>query len=66
MDGQKKHKTAVPGDAISPKVSTESVLITATIDLHEGYNIGKCDIPGAFFSADMDKDVKMALHGMLA
>ena len=47
-------------------MSTESVLITATLDAHEGRNVRICDIPGAFLSEDMDEDVKMALCGRLA
>ena len=61
-----KRKKEVPGEATPPIVSTDSVLITATIDAHEGCDLGICGIPGAFFSADMDKYVKMALHGRLA
>ena len=46
-------------------MSTESVLTTALIDAHEGSDVRICDIPGAFLSADMDKDTKMALRGGL-
>ena len=53
-------------DATYPTVYTESVLITATIDAYEGRDAGICDILGAFLSADMDKDAKMALCGSLA
>ena len=66
MDGQKQRKKSVPRDATSPTVSTESVLIIETIDAHEGTNVGICNIPGAFLSADMDKDAKMALRERLA
>ena len=44
-------------------MSTESVILTSTINAHEGHNVGICDILGAFLSADMDKEVKMALRG---
>ena len=54
------------GDATYPTVYTESVLITATIDAYEGRDAGICNILGAFLSADMDKDAKMALCGSLA
>ena len=47
-------------------MSTESVLITATIDAHEGRNVGICDIPGDFLSSNMDKDTKIVLRGRLA
>ena len=53
-------------DATFLKVSTESILITETIDAHEGCDVGICDIPSDFLSADMDKDMKMALCGRLA
>ena len=62
----KQQKKEVPGDATYPKLSMESVLITSTIDAHEGSDVGICNIPGAFISSDMDKDVKIALHGRLA
>ena len=47
-------------------MSTESTLITAVIDAHEGRDVRICNIPGAFLSADMEEDVKMALRGRLA
>ena len=65
-DGQKKCKKEVSGDTTSPTVSKKSVLITSTIDAHEGWDVRICDIPDAFLSADMDKDMKMALRGRLA
>ena len=37
----------------------------ATIDAHEGCNIRLCKILGAFISADMEKDVIMAMCGRL-
>ena len=36
------------------------------IDAHEVRDVEICNIPGAFLSADMYKDVKMAVHGRLA
>ena len=57
---------AVPREGNSSTVSTESVLITATIDAHEGNDVGIWDTPIAFLSAYMDKDVKMALCGRLS
>ena len=66
MDGRKQLKKSVPGNAASPTDSTESVLITATIDAHEVRDFGICDILGDFLSADMDKDRKMDLCGRLA
>ena len=66
VDGRKQLKKAVPVDATPPTFSTDSVLITETIDAHEGRDIRICDIPGAFLSADMGEDVKMSLRGRLA
>ena len=65
-DTRKQRKKAVPGDADPPKVSTESILLTATIDAQEEIKSGICDILGDFLSADMDKDVNMALRGRLS
>ena len=65
-DGRKQRKKAVTGDATFLTVSMESVLLTATIDAHEGRDFGICNISGDFLDADMDKDVKMALRGRLA
>ena len=40
VGGQKQGKHAVPGDATYPIVSTESLLITETIDAHEVRDVG--------------------------
>ena len=47
-------------------MSTNSVLITATIYAHEGINFRICNIPVAFISEYMDKEIKMELHGRLS
>ena len=62
LDGQKQYKNPVLVNANTPKVSTEFVLIMVIVNTHEGRDVGIFDIPGAFLSADMEKDVKMALH----
>ena len=56
----------VPGDATSPIVSTDSILVMATAGAHERPDIRICNILGDFISADMDEDVKMVLRGRLA
>ena len=61
MDGRKQHKKAVARYVTSPTFSTDSVITTATIDTHERSDDSICGIPGAFFSAYMDKDIKMVL-----
>ena len=51
----------VPGDTTFPTVSTDSILITATIDAHEGRDVGICNIPGAFLDEYMEDNAIMAL-----
>ena len=38
----------------------------ATVDVNEGREVGICNITGAFLSADMDENMKMALCRRLA
>jgi hypothetical protein len=47
-------------------VVTESVVITAVINAHEGRDVACFDIPGAFLHADVDEDITMVLKGRLA
>ena len=61
-----KCKKEATVDANPPTVSTESVLTTETIDVHEGGDVRICDILVAFFSADIEEDVRMALRGRLS
>ena len=61
-----KCKKEVTVDSTPPTVFTESVLTTETIDVHEGGDVRICDILGAFFSADIEEDVKMALRDRLS
>jgi hypothetical protein len=53
-------------DSASPMVATDSILISATINAHEGHNIALIDIPGAFLNAYNDKDMIMLLKRCLA
>ena len=53
-------------DITSPTVATESVFITAVIDVHEGREIACFDIPGVFLCADVNEEVTMVLKGRLA
>jgi hypothetical protein len=64
-DRRKQRDTAVPRAATSPTVSVESVMITATIDAHEGRDVAVVDVQGAFPSADMDEYVLMTIKGRL-
>eukprot|EP00957_Ditylum_brightwellii_P086813 6606707-Ditylum_brightwellii.AAC.1 len=54
------------GDGASPIVSIESVLLSATIDMHERRKVVRTDIPGAYLNTDMEDDVFMVLKGVLA
>ena len=65
-DGREKLKKAVPRDETPLTVSTESLITTGTIDAQEGCNVRISNILGAFISADVEKDVKIALLGRLA
>ena len=65
-DGRKQRKKEIPGDATSSTVSMEYIIIRATVDVHEVCGVSICNILGAFISADMDKDVKIALNVRLA
>jgi hypothetical protein len=65
-DGSKQRETATPGHAASPTLSVESVMITATVEAHEGGDVAVVDVPGAFLSADTDEEVLMTLRGRLA
>jgi hypothetical protein len=65
-DGRKQREAARSGDATSPTVSLESVLITAAIDAFEGRDEAVFNVPGAFLSTGMDEEVIMTLHGRVA
>jgi hypothetical protein len=65
-DGRKQRETATPGEAASPTVSLESVMITAAVEAHDGCDIAVVDVPGAFLSEEMDEEVIMTLRGRLA
>ena len=63
-DGRKHQNTSKKLDDTSPTVSTESVLITTTIDAYENHDINFY-VPGDFLTADMDKEVILLLEGEL-
>ncbi len=68
VDGSKERLE--PGyneeDGASPMVPTDSIVISTTIDAHEGHNIATIDIPGAFLNAYNNKNTIMLLKGCLA
>ena len=53
-------------DAASPTAATESVILTAVIDAHEGRDVATMDIPGVFLHALNDEFVLMLFEGTLA
>ena len=65
-DGIKQREKIEPKDATSPTVSTEAVMLTATIDVLEGQDVAVEDKAGAYMSADMDNEVHVVFRGTLA
>ena len=47
-------------------MSIEAVLLTSVIDDLENRDVAVTDIPGAYFTTDIDKEVYMVLEGKLA
>ena len=45
-------------DAASPTAATESILLTAAIDAHEGRDVMTADVPNAFIQAEIPKNEK--------
>ncbi len=52
-------------DGASSTVTTDSIMITVTIDAHECRDVAMVDIPGAFLHAYNNKDTFMLLRGHL-
>ena len=65
-DGRKQQEKIEPKDATIPTVSTEAVMLTATINELEGRDVAVIDITGAYLSADMDNEVHVVFRGTLA
>jgi hypothetical protein len=53
-------------DSASPKVATDSIVIFANIDAHEGCNVATINISDAFLNPYNNKDMVMLLKGCLA
>ena len=64
-DGRNQREKIKPKDATSPTVSTEVVMLTATIYALEGRGVAVVDIPEAYLSADMDNEVNIVFIGTL-
>ena len=56
----------VKSEWISPKVSTDGVIITSTIEAHEGCDVAVIDLPNAFLNADNNEQTLMLLKGKLS
>ena len=50
----------------SPTVSTDGVIITSTIEAHEGRDVAMIDLPNAFLNAENNEQTLMLLKGKLA
>ena len=64
-DRRNQREKIEPKAATSPTVSTETVMLTATINALEGRDVAVVYIPGAYLSADMDNEVHVVLKGVL-
>ena len=65
-DRRKQRDKIEPKDSTSMKVSTEAVMLTATIDAIEGIYVAVVDIPGSYLSAYMDNEAHVVFRGALA
>ena len=64
-DGRiKGRRDYIPRDDInSPTISTDALMLSLTIDAHEGRHVATADIEGAYLHADMDDKVIMLFEG---
>ena len=56
----------VKSEWASPTISTDSVIITSTIEAHQGRDVAVIDLPNAFLNADKNDQPLMLLKGNLA
>ena len=56
----------VKSDWSSPTVTTDGVIITSTIEAHEGRDVAVLDLPNEFLHADNKEERLMLLKGKLA
>jgi hypothetical protein len=69
-DGRPQRSYMNKEDAASPTVMTESILITATIDAHQGRDVMTIDIPNAFVQTPIEQNegedrITMRIRGPL-
>eukprot|EP00957_Ditylum_brightwellii_P093645 7131193-Ditylum_brightwellii.AAC.1 len=50
----------------SPAVSTDGVIITSTIEAHQGQDVAIVDLPNAFLNASNNEQTLVLLKGKLA
>ena len=62
-DGRSQRDYTDPGDAASPTVSIEALLLSCVIDALEERDVATCDISGAFLQADIDDVVHVKFEG---
>jgi len=65
-DGRPQQQYTKKGDASSPTVSLEAMMISCCIDTKEGRYVVVTDIPGAFLHADMNERIHMVMEGTVA
>ena len=64
-DVRKKREGSQKSDVSSTIATTELVLITVAIDTTEGRDVAVMEAPGAFLTADMDKEVIIILENKM-
>ena len=61
--GRKKHAYISKEESSPPTISTEALITSLVVDVHEGRDVTTCDIVGAYLNVDMDKFTTMKLEG---
>jgi len=65
-DGRPQQQYTEKGDASSPMVFLEAMLMSCSIEAKEGRYVAVADIPGTFLHADMNDCVHMIMEGTIA
>ena len=53
-------------DVGSPTCATESIMLSALIDAHEGKHVATVDVPNAFVQTNLDETIIVKLRGQVA
>ena len=64
--GRKQRETTTKEESSAPTVAIESVMLSATIDAMEEWDVATVDIPGAFMQADIDEVIHVKFEGEIA